>query len=98
MILKRGTEWTVKRGSKRAPHFHLELFDSVFDPFLHFSQFYHFTPVKMDELPPFKLCHPKYWEESLQRQSLFGDSKAPAMSNLELLKDTVTRLGKLGRK
>lgn len=62
------------------------------------EKFYHFTPVRMDELPPFKLCHPKYWEESLQRQSLFGDNKAPTKSNLELLKDTETRLGKLGSK
>jgi hypothetical protein len=28
--------------------------------------------VPLDELPPFRLCHPKYWEESVQDQDLFG--------------------------
>jgi hypothetical protein len=35
-------------------------------------QFYHWSPVPLDELPPFRLCHPKYWEESVQDQDLFG--------------------------
>lgn len=26
-------------------------------------QFYAFTPVPMDDLPPFRLCHPVYWED-----------------------------------
>lgn len=29
----------------------------------------------MDELPPFKLCHKSYWEENLQNQLLFPDTK-----------------------
>lgn len=28
----------------------------------------------MDMLPPFKLCHKSYWEESLQSQAMFPDS------------------------
>jgi len=36
------------------------------------EKFFHWTPVPLEELPPFRLCHPKYWEESIQTQSLFG--------------------------
>ncbi len=25
----------------------------------------------MDELPPFKLCHKKYWDKALQKRALF---------------------------
>jgi len=39
------------------------------------EKFYHWTPVPLDELPPFRLCHPKYWEESLQTQDLFGSGQ-----------------------
>lgn len=38
------------------------------------EKFYHWTPVPMDMLPPFKLCHKSYWEESLQSQALFPDA------------------------
>lgn len=34
------------------------------------------TPVPMDMLPPFKLCHKSYWEESLQSQAMFPDTHA----------------------
>lgn len=39
------------------------------------EKFYHYTPVKIDDLPPFRLCHPRYWEQSLQNQPLFEQAK-----------------------
>ncbi len=39
------------------------------------EKFFHWTPLPLDELPPFRLCHPKYWEESLQDQDLFGNGQ-----------------------
>lgn len=27
------------------------------------EKFYFFIPVHLDDLPPFRLCHPRYWEE-----------------------------------
>lgn len=30
----------------------------------------------MDQLPPFKLCHKSYWEESLQSQQMFPDTQS----------------------
>lgn len=52
------------------------------------EKFYHYTPVPMDMLPKFRLCHPKYWDKSLmQRKSLFGkqDEKTvvPSLTQLE---------------
>lgn len=35
------------------------------------EKFYSFIPLPMDMLPPFRLCHPKYWEESVQQRELF---------------------------
>lgn len=39
------------------------------------EKFYHFTPVAIDDLPPFRLCHPRYWEEAQQNQPIFTDKK-----------------------
>lgn len=27
------------------------------------EKFYSFSPVPIDDLPPFRLCHPAYWKE-----------------------------------
>jgi len=27
------------------------------------EKFFHFTPKHIDDLPPFRLCHPRYWQE-----------------------------------
>jgi len=35
------------------------------------EKFYHFTPVRIDDLPPFRLCHPKYWDEAQQQRAAF---------------------------
>lgn len=40
------------------------------------EKFYHWSPVKMDELPPFKLCHKKYWDKALQKRALFSANDA----------------------
>lgn len=40
------------------------------------ESFFHYTPVHLDDLPPFRLCHPKYWAPELQNVSLFGAGKA----------------------
>jgi len=62
------------------------------------EKFYHFSPVAIDDLPPFKLCHPKYWEDSANAKDMFGESKGKnfaaeqeldiknAMSDLSALK------------
>ncbi len=44
------------------------------------EKFYHFTPVRIDDLPPFRLCHPKYWEEGLQNQEMFQEKKGKIQS------------------
>ncbi len=48
------------------------------------EKFYHFTPVKIDDLPPFRLCHPKYWEEGVQNQEMFGGGKPKKIQALEI--------------
>ena len=39
------------------------------------EKFYHWSPVHMDMLPKFKLCHPKYWKEAAREESQFGKQK-----------------------
>lgn len=41
------------------------------------EKFFHWSPVPMDMLPPFRLCHKKYWEKSLQQRKLFAEDKTP---------------------
>jgi len=56
------------------------------------EKFFHWTPVPLDELPPFRLCHPKYWEE--RTDDLFGgDTKLhkPQGAEIATLKSTMNR-------
>jgi hypothetical protein len=56
------------------------------------EKFYHYTPVPIDDLPPFRLCHKKYWEESQKRKKLFTQPHKPTI--LEI-RDAETKLSKL---
>lgn len=53
------------------------------------EKFYHFTPVMIDDLPPFRLCHPKYWEESVQHKPLVAErnKKVQALEISEVLSE-----------
>ena len=53
------------------------------------EKFYHWSPVPLDMLEKFKLCHPKYWKESNNAQSsLFGkQDKKPPKTLMELEND-----------
>jgi len=44
------------------------------------EKFYSFIPKPMDMLPPFRLCHPKYWEESLQDKPMFQEPNVKPVS------------------
>lgn len=46
------------------------------------EKFYHFTPVTIDDLPPFRLCHPKYWEEN--NKPLFPEAQKGKIRELEI--------------
>lgn len=55
------------------------------------EKFYHFTPRPMDKLPPFRLCHPKYWESQYAKKK-FGDPEKPISLGI---RDAETMLHKL---
>lgn len=50
------------------------------------EKFFHWTPVAMDDLPKFRLCHPKYWEESarLESQNKAGGAGASTLGMTEI--------------
>ncbi len=57
------------------------------------EKFFHWTPVKLDDLPAFRLCHPRYWEESLQSEELVSAPREkPQMVEIGLAR---AGLGKL---
>lgn len=56
------------------------------------EKFYHFTPVRIDDLPPFRLCHPKYWKDS-EKESLPAEKKGKIQA-LEI-KDAIGALNVL---
>jgi hypothetical protein len=51
------------------------------------EKFYHWSPVHMDDLPAFKLCHPKYWKVT-PKESQFGkqNTKKPPLSLMQIEK------------
>lgn len=44
------------------------------------EKFFGFTPVRIDDLPPFKLCHPKYWEDNDNERPAFQLPKTQSVS------------------
>jgi hypothetical protein len=59
------------------------------------EKFYHWTPVKMDDLPKFRLCHKRYWDESLNKHPLFPDLKKGGASQSDELITIEATLRKL---
>jgi hypothetical protein len=61
------------------------------------EKFFTWCPVAMDDLPPFRLCAKKYWEESLRNnRPMFGNEerKKPLITELH---DAELRLQKLNK-
>lgn len=58
------------------------------------EKFYSFMPLPMDMLPPFRLCHPKYWEEASQERNLFEKPNVkPVNAEIREAKGTLSILG-----
>lgn len=60
------------------------------------EKFYTFKPVPMDELPPFRLCHPKYWEDNEKNaKQLFDEpNRKNVMSEIREVQSNL--MGKVG--
>lgn len=58
------------------------------------EKFYQWTPVCLDDLPPFRLCHPKYWEDDLRCDDIFKSGKPAKITALEV-QDAKAALGAL---
>jgi len=59
------------------------------------EKFFHFTPLPLDLLPPFRLCHEEYWKQA-RRHSQFqslGHQAAPVYTELVKSAKLLTRVG-----
>lgn len=57
------------------------------------EKFFHWTPVPIDQLPPFRLCHPKYWEKSANQETSFAKSaETPQIVEIEGAKTALKKV------
>ena len=58
------------------------------------EKFYHFTPVTIDELPPFKLCHPDYWKDTVQNAPYENATRqrVPQYQEIQAAESAITRV------
>jgi len=59
------------------------------------EKFFHFTPLPMCDLPKFRLCHPKYWENDANPAPWSGtpSNATPLFMQLEQVTRSLGRLG-----
>jgi len=59
------------------------------------SKFFHFSPIPIDQLPPFRLCHPKYWVDN--DKPVYHSSGTTHNVTLDLQRTKDKMLKNLGR-
>ena len=59
------------------------------------EKFYHWSPVPIDMLPPFRLCAAKYWSDEFQRKQLFKASDKPTVPIAQELMDVEKKMRKV---
>lgn len=58
------------------------------------EKFYHFTPVPIDELPPFRLCHEAYWRDHVQSAPYENATRVrtPQYQEIQAAESAITRV------
>lgn len=51
------------------------------------EKFFHFTPVCMDDLPPFRLCAQEYWDDANNVGAQHSFEERPKKGNGQLLRE-----------
>lgn len=61
------------------------------------EKFYHWTPVHIDDLPPFRLCHADYWKPEVQNKALFKNNDEHAKPQVVEIREAELQLGRLAQ-